>query len=227
MKNNNLSQDQKDLLIGSLLGNASLQTENGQTWRVRFIHRALHLPYIEHKYQIMKDFCETGPKYSEYFDERTNKTYNRYYLNTITSDKFRYFANKFYKHEYSIGSKKYLPTTVIHDLTPKALAYWYMDSGALKWVGKSNAVRFCTDAFEPHHVIFLNHHLKEKFNLKCSIQKKDKIYRIGIAEESYPILKDLIYPHLLPCMYYKFPDGNKGVLHNEDISDDVRNTFKN
>jgi hypothetical protein len=35
----------------------------------------------------------------------------------------------------------------IASLLPRALAYWYMDDGALKWRGKSNAVRLCTDSF--------------------------------------------------------------------------------
>ncbi len=37
------------------------------------------------------------------------------------------------------------------------------------------------------------------------------------------VLTDLILPYLLPSMYYKFPDGKKGVLDNQDIFNDIIN----
>lgn len=221
----NFSKQQWDLLIGCLLGDANLQTLNGQTWRARFVHKALHQPYIEHKYQILKEFCGQSPTYSQYYDERTQQTYSRFSFNTLTSDKFRYLGHLFYRNENGIWVK-HVPENIGKYLTPEALAYWYMDDGALKWKGMSNAVRLCTDSFSESDVNLLKRTLKEKFSLECSLQKKDSIYRISVLEKSYPTLKELIVPHLLPCMYYKFPDGNKGVLNNEDISQDIRNTFK-
>jgi len=217
---------QQNLLIGSLLGDASLQTqtEKGQTWRARFLHKAIHYPYIEHKFLILKDLCNQKPTYDSYYDERTKKTYDRYYFNTRTSDQFRFLGNLFYKNENGVWIKR-IPKNIGLYLTPEALAYWYMDDGALKWQGKSNAVRLCTDSFSDPEVKLLKISLEEKFFLKCSIQKKNNISRISILEESYPKLKTLILPFLLPCMYYKFPDGNKGVMNNEDISNDIRNTF--
>jgi hypothetical protein len=218
-------QEQLDLLIGCLLGDANLQTSNGQTWRVRFIHKAIHQPYIQHKYDILKEFCNQTPTYSEYLDERTVKIYSRYCFNTLTNDSFRHLGNLFYKNDDGIWIKK-VPDNIAKYLTPKALAYWYMDDGALKWKGVSNAVRLCTDSFSEHEVLLLKNTLEGKFNLKCSLQKKESNLRIGISESSYSLLKDLILPHLLPCMYYKFPDGNKGVYNGEDISNDIRNSFK-
>jgi len=76
---NNFNQEQWDLLVGSLLGDANLQTvTDGRTWRARFLHKAVHQPYIYHKYFVLENFCSQKPAYSEYFDHRVNKTYFRF-----------------------------------------------------------------------------------------------------------------------------------------------------
>lgn len=219
-----LSQRQKDLLIGSLLGDGNLQTVNGQTWRYRAIQKAVHEPYIMHKYNVLKEFCKTPPTYSSIYDERTKKSYQRYSFNTLTNDAFRFYGQMFYTKENN-SWKKIIPQNIEHFLTPTALAYWYMDDGALKWAGHSNAVRLCTDSFAQDEVLRLQDALINKFGLNVSIQKKNNISRLSILENSYPKLKELIVPDLLPCMFYKFPDGNKGIYENEQISNDINNTF--
>lgn len=226
MNKHTFNQLQFDLLIGCVLGDANLQTENGRTWRAHFIHKAIHEPYIQHKYMVLKDFCDSEPKYGSYFDYRTQKEYSRFQFNTLTLSELRFIANMFYTQTHTGVWVKGVPKNIKKFLTSRALAYWYMDDGALKWKGHSNAVRLCTDSFSASDVAILKSALEENFKLKCSIQKKDNVSRISILEESYSDLKTLILPHLLPCMYYKFPDGNCGVINEEDISEDIRNTFK-
>lgn len=219
-----LSQIQKDLIVGTLLGDANLQTNAGQTWKYRAIHKSLHYSYIMHKYDILKDYCTSEVSYSEVFDQQMQKTYKRYMLNTVFTNSFRFYGQHFYTKKEQHW-KKTIPSDIHKYLTPRAVAFWYMENGALTWKGKSNAVRFCTDSFEIHEIELLKKALEKNFSLKVSRQTKNNICRISIAEESYPILKDLIVEHLHPSMYYKFPDGNKGVYNGDDISFDIVNTF--
>ena len=170
----------------------------------------------------MKDFCNSAPSLSAVIDSRTNKQYLRYTFQTLSTDDFRFYGQLFYKQQADNSWKKFVPSNIATFLTPQALAYWYMDDGALKWKGKSNAVRLCTDSFSSYEINILKKAL-EDFGLKVGIQKKNKRERLSILEESYPILKELIEPFLIPCMYYKFPDGNKGVYAGQDISNDIHN----
>jgi hypothetical protein len=219
-----LTQIQKDLLVGTLLGDGNLQTQSaGNTWRYRAIHKLAHESYLFHKYELLKDFCQTPPKLSQIIDSRTNKTYSRYMFQTTVADEFRFYGLLFYKQQQDLSWKKCVPSNIDSLLTPQALAYWYMDDGALKWRGKSNAVRICTDSFSIDEISLLKDVLQSKFSLKVSLQKKDAIQRLCILEDSYSTLKDLIVPYLLPSMYYKFPDGNKGVYDGQDISNDIIN----
>ncbi len=218
-----LTQLQKDLIVGTLLGDGNLQTINGNTWRYRAIHKATHEPYIFHKYNILKEYCGTPPKYSSFIDPRTKSLYSRFTFETLVSHDLRYYGKLFYEQDSNLSWKKKIPKNIGSLLTAQGLAYWYMDDGALKWKGKSNAVRLCTDSFSPSEVMLLKKILEEKFLLKVSIQKKDNIQRLSVLEESYPKLKKLILPYLIPSMYYKFPDGNKGVYDGQDISNDIIN----
>lgn len=219
-----LTDSQKNLIVGTLLGNGNLQTlSDGRNWRYRVVHKSAHEPYIYHKYEILKNFCESPPRFYSFIDPRTKKMYSRFSFQTVMTDKFRYYGNLFYKKDSNNDFKKYIPSNIESLLTPEAFAYWYMDDGALKWRGKSNAVRLCTDSFSTSDINLLKNVLQRKFSLKVSLQKKDEIQRLCILEESYTQLRDLILPYLLPSMYYKFPDGNKGVLNCEDISNDIVN----
>ncbi len=218
-----LTQLQKDLIVGTLLGDGNLQTLNGNTWRYRAFHKAAHEPYIFHKYNILKEYCNTQPIYSSFIDPRTKSLYSRFTFQTLVINDLRYYGKLFYEQDDNLLWKKKVPKNIASLLTAQGLAYWYMDDGALKWRGKSNAVRLCTDSFSPSEVMLLKKVLEEKFILKVSIQKKDNIQRLSILEESYSTLKDLILPYLIPSMYYKFPDGQKGIYDGQDISNDIVN----
>jgi LAGLIDADG DNA endonuclease family len=219
-----LTQLQKDLIFGTLLGDGNLQTQtNGNSWRYRAVHKTAHESYLFHKYEILKDFCTTPPALYNFPDSRTGKIYSRYCFQTTVSDEFLFYGKLFYKKQSDNSWKKQVPKNVSTFLTPQALAYWYMDDGALKWKGRSNAVRICTDSFSTDEICLLKETLETKFNLQVSLQKKDNIQRLCILEQSYEMLKDLVSPYLIPSMYYKFPDGNKGVYQGQDILNDIIN----
>lgn len=216
-KRSKVTSHQKDLIIGTLLGDGNLSTNSpqGVTWRYRALHKGDHKEYLFYKYKILKNFVGKGPKFYEFYDDRTNKFYNRWFFNTRSCRQFQFFGKLFYF--YSKSRRKWVkrvPINIIKFLTPRALAYWYMDDGALKQKGKSNAMRICSEGFKKHEVERLIKALKIRYKLECTIspfKKKDK-FRIFIPEKSSNAFRDIIKPYLIPCMSYKVSDGNKGHL---------------
>jgi len=215
---NIVNQLLKDFLVGTLLGDGNFHTNNGQTWRLRVLHSADQVDYLKHKYFIVKDFCTSEPSYSSVFDHRTQNTYHRYSFNTVYSDEFRFLGQCFYKKENLNGKvvfRKVVPKQIKKLLTARALAYWYMDDGSLKWKGKSNALRICTDNFLEHEVKLLKSALETNFNLKVSLQKQNDKYRLYILEESSLLFRSLILPYIIPSMKYK--------LVVKEIHSDIKN----
>lgn len=212
-----LKQNQKNLIIGTLLGDANLQTEtNGRTWRYRALHKAEHKEYLIHKYNILINLCTCAPIYEEIFDQRTNKNYRHFYFNTFIDPSLRFYANLFYENKDS-KFIKVIPKNIEKWLNAEVLAYWYMDDGSLKWLGKSNAMRICTENFSYRCVKRLQKALLNKFSLDLTllkVKKKSKIlgHRLYINEANSKTFRELIRPYLLDSMKYKVSDGNKNHL---------------
>lgn len=228
----NFTQQQIDLIVGTLLGDGNLSPSvskpNAKGWRYRVLHKVDHQPYVEHKYEIIKDYCETGPKFSITTDSRNNKKSRKMYFNTLTHPSFLFFANMFYGWDPGVGKAglwvKKVPVDIERFLTPAAIAYWYMDDGSVKSLGKSNGMRISTQNFTLDDVnrlraVLLKRHKIDTSKTKRSIQNPVRgssgsidRYLIGINENESAAFRDLIRPYLIPCMAYKVTDGQKGHL---------------
>lgn len=197
-----LTQRQHEILVGILLGDASLQTEsNGRTYRLRVSQSEQHKDYLFHLYEEFKNLTTSPPIQYQFQDARNpGKTYTRWSFATTQQDCFRFYAQQFYN-----GQEKKVPKLIHKWLTGIAIAYWYMDDGAQKWKGKSLGVRFCTDNFLKSDVQLLATVLNTKFKLTTSLQKKKNGWRLYISSYSYQILKDLIFDNIQLSMRYKFP----------------------
>ena len=180
-----LSLLQKEVLFGVILGDAHLETQNNRiTYRVKFEQSIKHKAYIEHLYNIFKDYVKTSPqlkvvKYktgnlscslSHNLSGRNPKElYAKQTTNirfaTISSSTFTFFGKQFYKDK-----KKVIPKLIHRWLTPRALAYWYMDDGSIKST-QSKGVLLNTHSFSHAEVQLLCNVLTKKFNLFCYNKK--------------------------------------------------------
>ena len=218
-----LIQPQKDLIFGSLLGDGNLQTGSaGRTWRYRALQKSSHKAYLFHKYEILKPLCgeNTLPIEGVTVDARTNNESRRWFFNTLTNPSLKFFADMFYTYDpVTQRWVKDVPLNVKKFLTPAALAYFYMDDGALKWLNNSNAMRICTESFSKEGNCRIQKALKLLYNIDTTLIKKalpgghDKVgYRIAIPERSSGAFRELIKPYLVDCMKYKVSDGQRGHL---------------
>lgn len=210
-----LSKIQNEILVGILLGDANLgKNENGRKYRLRVLQSTEHKEYVYHLYDVFKEFVKTPPKNQSASDSKRDKVYNRTYFNTSQQECFLPYAKLFYKIAESKTSqtKKCIPESIINLITPRGLAYWYMDDGAQKWKEVVNSVCFCTDRYSEEEVLHLIFVLKSKFDLQCTPQKKNGKLRIGVSTKSYDKLTDLIYPYILPTMRNKYPSKQNLLL---------------
>lgn len=198
---------QKEVLFGVILGDAHLETQNNKiTYRVKFEQSSKHSAYIDHLYEIFKNFVKTEPKSKvvTYKNGDQNKTSLNIRFATISSNSFTFFGKQFYKE-----NKKVIPKLIHRWLTPRALAYWYMDDGSMK-SAQSKGVLLNTQSFSYAEVQLLCDVLTDKFKLYCWPRKqKNKTYQVYISGKSYETLHDCIYSFIIPEMQYKFPSPRK------------------
>lgn len=215
------NQEQKDLIFGSLLGDANLSTEtHGKTWRFRVGHAEPFKEYVIHKYDILEPYCRTPPALNQTKpDLRTGKSYKRWVFNTLIVPQLKFYGDMFYTYNPKTQTfEKDAPSlnNIKKNLTPRALAYFYMDDGAIKSLGKSNGMRICTEGFTVNGVTRIKTALKDLYGFDVTLTKKmaynEERKRISILERDSTGFRNVIEPHLVNCMKYKVSDGKRGHL---------------
>ena len=117
------------------------------------------------------------------------------YFNTFALPCFVELWNLFY-----LAGKKLIPLTIGDLLTPLSLCYWIFDDGCFHKTQRS--IYLCTNSFTLEEVNLLMSGLTNKFNLKCTIHKHGKGYRIRISSKSLPVIQSLlkdIMPSMMLC----------------------------
>jgi len=212
MKNNNLKKrlsklersqfiltpELKNILIGLFLGDLCAQKRslNGNT-NLHFEQGLIHEDYILHLYNLFKDYCNSGLKYSNRkIDSRTNNVYTRIQFVTYCLPCFNELHDLFY-----INGKKQIPLNIYDLLTPYGLAYWISDDGNFNKKGKT--VVLSTDSYTLEEVNLLLQVLTDKFGLICYKSKHGKGHIIYISSRSLLHLQSLIGPFMPEAMKHK------------------------
>lgn len=232
-----LSKIQREILVGILLGDAHLEVQGTKTasrlpkgpsglsekeWSFHVVDRPgrikveqsdKHKAYIQHLFDSFANFLMPGATLRKREVIRASSSMNKarersinWCFQTRTHASFIFYAKQFYLHK-----KKRVPPVISKLLTPRALAYWYMDDGSMK-SKQSKGVIFNTQGFSFKEVCILCEILTSKFQLKCWPRKQKEGYQIYVSGHSYERLREVIGPFLIPEMMYKFPLPRKRGL---------------
>jgi len=195
-KNNNLdvSEEQKQVIIGSLLGdgNISYSGKYSKNCRLQISHSTKQLEYLKYKYNILKSLCNNDVIIRKRIDKRfKDPNYITCELKTKSLSVFSDYKKLWYKEK-----KKDLQNSNIHELGPLGLAIWFMDDGYTS--GKSFLL--ATQSFSEEDLETLKKILKTKFNIETIIRKNREIY---IRTKSSKEFVNLIKPYMVKQLYYK------------------------
>lgn len=206
-----LSEEQKDVIIGTLLGDSSIPLNKGKpAYHIKFEQGELHKSYLFHLYSIFEPFTGGPP------DKRSIEKGKRfsYKFRTYRHKCFIFYFNLFYqilpvKNGEKVEKIKRVPKNIHRFLTPRALAYWFMDDGSINTGKKS--FTFHTQRFQKHECELLCQALKRNFTLGASVQKDDTQWKVYINVETSPQFLKLILPYLHESMLYKIKDFNGSI----------------
>ena len=167
-----LTQLQFDIGIGVMLGDVSLQSQDGgQTYRLKFEQGEKHKDYIDHLYLQFKEFCLSEPK----SQTRTNAAGNpvtNWTFQTISHSAFVPLADIFFnqKNPNTGNGKKTITKDLIEKfVSPTAMAYWFMDDGGKMDYSKNEGkgLVFNCHGFQEEEVDYLVNGLKSRYTLNC------------------------------------------------------------
>jgi len=200
-----LSREQREVLVGILLGDACLETQNqGRTYRLKIEQSERHQAYLNHLYHLFEEWVLTPPRRRSVVS-RGHESWN-WVFQTVSHGAFRFYAHQFYEDK-----RKRVPKLIHRWLTPRALAYWFMDDGSIK-SRESKGVLLNTQAFHRSEVERLVQVLQNLFGLQAGPRKQKEGYQITISGTSYERFLELVAPYILEDMRYKVPPARRTSL---------------
>ena len=188
-----LTQFQKSVLIGTVLGDSSLRLpKNCKNPRLICMHGIKQKNYCEYKTKIFETIgakCRYHKR--NIIDKRTNIYYEDYTLSIPANPELLFYYNNFYK-----DNKKIISQYILDKFDEISLAFMFMDDG----YRQQNTYRIATNCFNLEDLKRFQKFLYKKWNIQSTICKDHTIY---IKTKSSKIFENLISPYICESMRYK------------------------
>ena len=190
-----LSKEQEQMVLGSLLGDMNLSVpgvNRNVNSRLAIVQSEQQEELFIKKVKILGEFMGSYRLYISNPDNRTGKVYKSWRGNSKAHKVFTDIYYLLYPNGVKTLTKEYL--NKINN--PIALAYWFMDDG-------SECGTIATNCFSLDEVELLINWLKTKWNIIATKQKNRVNYVLHISQKSRLDFERLIFPYMIPSMYYK------------------------
>lgn len=196
-KNLVLTQKQKSLIIGSLLGDATMRVgHDAQNANFKIEQGLQQKDFVFWKYEILKPWVFTPPKMSYRYDSQGVKYEKSWWFRTVRHPLLTNIHNQFYRNKVKI-----VPKEINYQLDELGIACWIMDDGSYS---KSNVLDISTYSFTSKEVEKLLNVISSKFSILGKYYRdRDKGFRIYFSKTETKKLIYLIEPYVINSMKYK------------------------
>lgn len=204
-----LSQEQQQLVLGSLLGDGYC---NRKRQIIKFCQCEKQKEYLEYKYSFFNSDEVYGIYKREYKEGYIGYSFEFPNIKHKYDTLYSYIGKYLYSNE---GRKKISPS-YLKELSPLGLAIWWMDDGSLCNSKGNRWGKLCTECFNYEEHILLQKYFKNKWDIDVKITKeKNKYYFINFNATALKKLISVIYKYVLevPCMVYKIDMNYKNNLN--------------
>ena len=184
---------QKQILVGILLGDASLRKDkNCINARLTCAHGSKQKEYCEYKTSFFAK-CGGNCLYHKRNipDSRNGIYYEDYTMTLPANPALNEFFNAFY-----IGGKKRIPHELFEYFSEVSLAFLFMDDGTK--TRQSYAI--ATNCFSKEDILKFRKFLFNKFNLETSMFANHVLYIKACSRKTF---ENLVSPYICESMKYK------------------------
>ncbi len=182
-----LTQEQKSIIIGSILGDGYLRIVPGRKNAFLEINHSIsEKDYVDWKYQKLKNLIKSPLKIRK---GRGRRIAYRFF--TRQHSEITKLYHKFYQDK-----EKIIPKLKLNSLM---VAVCFMDDGSKSY----RTYYLNTQCFDYLSQKKLVQALKEQYEIGSSLNRDKKYYRIRIKQNSVEKFKELIRNHIIPSMEYK------------------------
>jgi recombination protein RecA len=191
-----LTSRQREILVGLLLGDGHLETQNeGITYRLKIEYCVIQKDYVGWLYENFKDWVLTPPQVKQ--KKSGQAITENLWFNTVSHIALRYYGKQFYQN-----GRKIVPKNISKLLKPLTLAVWFMDDGSLK-SKDHRALILNTQGFNINEIEILQNGLKRIYSIESQMRNQKDGVQIMMVGDSAIEFSRIISPYLLPQFHYK------------------------
>jgi hypothetical protein len=194
-----LSEQTKEIILGSLLGDGSLRIhEPYRNARFSFRHSVGQRLYFDWKKNQLNEISSQNCVWLQKADEKSYSSRPKIRYQSLATESLTELFVLTHKRGKLEIRRKWL-----NMLTPLSLAVWWMDDGSIISNGRKGVI--CTDGFSDESVKILAKYLQKVWDIKVNIAsvkkprdgKKEKYFRLWLrsTEELKKFLR-IILPHI-------------------------------
>lgn len=211
---------EKSILIGSLLGDATLQKRGVNSFRLRISHGKKQEGYVTWKYQKLQRLCQTTQPPKTRINNKDLTTVEFY---TSSGEYLKNYFDLLYKPSTnnSTGEIRWIKT-ITKELIEKypldgvLLAVWFMDDGSVR--DDCYSGKLATQCFSLDEQHLLRDYLAQA-DISSNIVRhtvKSGQYYLSIPSKSFQKLVEIIEPTVreIPCMIDKLNEKKKPIKKN-------------
>lgn len=189
-----LTQNEHDLIVGSLLGDASIRQRDKNSC-FRFSHSIKQKEYAEWKLKILDNFNIS--EFREVKRKIRNSFIHAIDFSTKTHPIFNHYRNLFYQN-----GRKRITNEILNKLNPQSLAIWICDDGS--YDSRQGYIVLCTNSYNSEEHELMKRFFNEKFGIDPTIGFRDeKYYYLRFKQQDSKKLIDIIKPFIPRSMEYK------------------------
>lgn len=205
-----------DMIIGKILGDATLKGISQGGCKFSFIHAVKYADYLFHIYDLLHEYVGSPPTItiSSFQKGRYKKLYYKVSFSTYTCKAFMPLLSVMYCNKPGTNKYiKYVPENIAEFLTPVALAYWYMDDGNGGHLTKGNhrgPYKLSTNSFTLEDVTRLANALESRHNIPMYLAEREKTKKgnrtwaiLTKGGQTFRIFADVVRPYMIPILLYK------------------------
>ena len=219
------SDFQKDVLIGTVIGDGTVFRQNKTAEKCRFAmaHSIKQEQYFNKKYEILKPLIRSKPYYESETHKKTNKTYHCIKVQSRASILFTEIREKWYKDGKRIIHEE------IMERGETCLAVKFFDDGCIV---RSCGFETAMNNYDAESVDVLRTWMNDKFGVDTSIHCDGKV--LYIPKRSKERFAEVVRPFATSDVLYKLGElletpeaGNQQPSHANTSKSSVEGSTTN
>ena len=195
------NEEQKQILLGSLLGDGCIYKDKYDCYRYTILHSNKQKDYLLWKNSYLNFHL---------YLHKVNKTIKNYKYKLCHYEISKY--NSSFKNYYNLfypNGKKIVIREILDVLKPIGIAVWFMDDGSYSY--SNNIIMIYTNSFTLNECNLIKKWFKERFNIECRVQRiiqtinknNQYILRFNVINTQKFIEMIKSYVLQIPSMTYK------------------------